>query len=303
MEADIRKILQRFGINNPSTITQVHRSAWDIDGAYILKQNSDRAPLDKSTALCRLLLSEGIPTIDYINTTEGDAFFYQEGYYWCLMKKIKGTCFDPFVGDAKQNGILLGEAVAKLHMALERIEDKIEVADVNFAHELSSWILPILYENNAVTRVDLTKDLTNFLNTNYQTLPRQLIHRDLHTGNMIYDNGEFFFIDFDMCQRNVRIFDIAYLGCSELLENYKDTSLLKRWRKIFGGILKGYIGLMPLSGAEINALPYLFIYDALFFAAYYYNTAQPKNAQPWADLAGWIYDNMRAITGNLQTKI
>jgi len=28
------------------------------------------------------------------------------------MKKMKGTCFDPYVGDLKHNGMMLGKAIA-----------------------------------------------------------------------------------------------------------------------------------------------------------------------------------------------
>lgn len=34
------------------------------------------------------------------------------------MRKINGTHLDPFFGDCRHNGIVLGEVVAKLHQAL-----------------------------------------------------------------------------------------------------------------------------------------------------------------------------------------
>ncbi|NLM28166.1 MAG: hypothetical protein GX211_08335 [Clostridiaceae bacterium] len=60
----------------------------------------------------------------------------------------------------------------------------------------------------------------------------------MHTRNLLYDNGRFCYVDFDMCQRNVRIFDIVYLGCSQLVENYKDETRLKQWREVFMGVLQ-----------------------------------------------------------------
>lgn len=49
------------------------------------------------------------------------------------------------------------------------------------------------------------------LQDGYDRLPRQLIHRDVHFGNFLFDHGEFSgYIDFDLSQKNIRIFDICY---------------------------------------------------------------------------------------------
>ena len=64
----------------------------------------------------RLLLSEGIPVVEYIDTTEGRPYVFADDRYWWLMKRIKGTVFDPYVGDPKQNGFILGKA-EKLHIS------------------------------------------------------------------------------------------------------------------------------------------------------------------------------------------
>jgi hypothetical protein len=50
------------------------------------------------------------------------------------MKKIKGKCFDPFKGELKQNGIVLGKAVAELHKALKNIENKVDTYDKKPLH-------------------------------------------------------------------------------------------------------------------------------------------------------------------------
>lgn len=67
-------------------------------------------------------------------------------------------------------------------------------------------------KNNVFFNDGVMNDIVAFLRRDYKTLPRQLIHRDMHTSNLLYRNGMFSFIDFDMSQRNVRIFDIVYLA-------------------------------------------------------------------------------------------
>lgn len=295
MGIKFENILSSFGVSNPASITQIYRSAWDIDDAYVLKTNEDKNQLDKSILLNRLLLSESILVTEYIDTTDSKPYVHLDGKYWCLMKKIKGDCFDPFVGELKHNGIMLGKAVAKLHKALKSIENKVDTYDSDFLNELTTWIAPEFEKNGVSFKDGVMDDIVAFLGRDYKTLPRQLIHRDMHTGNLLYENGTFSYIDFDLSQRNVRIFDIVYLGCSQLVENYKDKTRLKQWREIFKGILQGYNELLPLSDDEINAMPFLFVFDEMLFTAFYLKTSQSEIAKSCLKMTNWLYENIASI--------
>lgn len=60
----------------------------------------------------------------------------------------------------------------------------------------------------------------------YPLLPKQLIHRDPNPSNIIVDYGEITgFLDFELTERNVRIFDPCYAATAILSETYEDTSL------------------------------------------------------------------------------
>ncbi|MDD4164451.1 MAG: phosphotransferase [Eubacteriales bacterium] len=295
METKIENILSKFVVSIPSSITQIYRSAWDIDDTYVLKTNDDKSQLDKSIMLNQLLLSEGVPVIEFIYSTNGKPYVYLDGKYWCLMKKIKGYCFDPFVGELKNNGIMLGKAIAKLHIALKSIENKVEAYESDFSDELLSWIVPELEKHSVSFSDGVMDSIVTFLGRDYKALPRQLIHRDIHTSNLLYENGTFSFIDFDLSQRNVRIFDIVYLGCSQLVENYKDETRLKHWCEIFRGILHGYNELLPLSEEEINAIPFLFVFDEMLFTAFYLKTGQPEIAKSCEEMTNWLHKNIATI--------
>ena len=53
----------------------------------------------------------------------------------------------------------------------------------------------------------------------YDDLPKQLIHRDVHFGNFLFFEGNLSgYIDFDLSQRNIRIFDICYFLTGLLAE-------------------------------------------------------------------------------------
>jgi len=297
-DANLENILSRYGISASAHITQIYRSAWDVDGAFILKSNGSREELEKSVRLNRLLLSEGVPVVEYIGAADGSPHVFAEDTYWCLMKKIRGAEFDPYIGDPKQNGILLGGAVAVLHRALKNIEDQIEAPDADFLNEFTTWIFPELQKSDLLLTDGLTDSLSRFLERDYPALPRQPIHRDLHLSNLLFENGALTgYLDFDMCQRNARVFDFVYLGCSQLVENYKDEARLQAWRVIFGGIMQGYSASLPLLENEIKAIPALFVFDEALFTAFYVKIGQPDTAKKCADAANWLYAHIAELIG------
>lgn len=91
------------------------------------------------------------------------------------------------------------------------------------------------------------------------------------------------------------MFDIVYLGCSQLVENYKDEARLKQWCEIFKGILQGYNGLLPLSKDKINAIPPLFVFDEILLTAFYLKNGEPHIAKSREEMTNWLHDNIAAL--------
>lgn len=62
-------------------------------------------------------------------------------------------------------------------------------------------------------------DIVQNLEKVYNKLPVQLIHRDVHLDNFLFAKGKFAgYIDFDLSQRNIRIFDLCYFMLGLLSE-------------------------------------------------------------------------------------
>jgi len=290
----LKEALQLYGIEEVSNIKQANTRAWVINDTYVLKYNENQSEFDKSILLNRLLFSEGVPAIEYLTTGNNKSYVFLDNKYWCLMKKIRGTHLDPFVGDTKGNGILLGRAVAVLHKALKSMDEKVEVWDNDFFKELSSWILPEL-NKNGVTFDDAMSQIFAF-EPIYRTLPRQIIHRDMHPQNLLYEDSVFTgYLDFDLSQRNVRIFDLVYLGCSLLVDNYKDETRLNQWHDIFTGVIQGYTELSRLSADEYSAIPVLFLFDEILFTAFFFRIGQPEVAKSCAEMTKWMFENSSSI--------
>ena len=123
-----------------------------------------------------------------------------------------------------------------------------------------------------------------------------MIHRDIHTSNLLFENGILTgYLDFDMSQINARVFDIVYLGCSQLVENYKDESRLKIWQEIFAGIMQGYNELVSLSEDEIKAIPSLFVFIEVLFTAFYSKIGQLETAKSCVEMTNWMHENVASV--------
>lgn len=105
----------------------------------------------------------------------------------------------------------------------------------------------------------------------YDKLPKQMIHRDINPSNMIFDNGVFKgFLDFDLSEYNVRIFDICYSATSILSESYSKDVSLSEWRKILNAVIDGYESITPLTSLEKSAIKYV-IYSIQIICINYFS--------------------------------
>ena len=97
-----------------------------------------------------------------------------------------------------------------------------------------------------------------------------MIHRDVHFGNFLFDHGEFSgYIDFDLSQKNIRIFDICYF-LTGLLSSQIGSSLdTEEWLRIVKDAAAGYEKWIPLLPEEKRAFPYVMENIELLFAAYW----------------------------------
>lgn len=68
-----------------------------------------------------------------------------------------------------------------------------------------------------------------------------LIHRDVHFGNFLFDQGIFSgYTDFDLSQRNIRIYDIAYFLLGLLADKEYTKLSEQNWLIIVHETIRGY---------------------------------------------------------------
>ena len=77
------------------------------------------------------------------------------------------------------------------------------------------------------------------------------------------------YIDFDLSQRNIRIFDLCYFLLGLLSEEEKLELTEEQWFDFVSKVFKGYERKLPLSEAEKQAVPCVMECIERLFTAYY----------------------------------
>jgi len=212
-----------------------------------------------------------MPVAKPLKTAEGNHYVESEGSMYILSEKLTGSHVEnPFSEPALF--VKMGKIIAELHRVFAKIEDETELWNNSLLDELEGWIKDVLEEDGwlLVREADYLHTL-HCLREYYGELPRQLIHRDVHFDNFLFDQrGDFSgYIDFDLSQRNIRIFDVCYflagLLCGEEGQDVTDGE----WKKAVHDVLEGYHEIMELTEAERKAVPYVMQAIELLFVAWY----------------------------------
>lgn len=129
----------------------------------------------------------------------------------------------------------------------------------------------------------------------YLCLPKHIIHRDPNPSNIIMKDGRLAgFIDFELSERNIRIFDPCYAATAILSESFaeNDCEKLQKWFIIFENIIMGYDSVCKLSNEEKQAIPYV-IYSIQMICVAYFSSMDKyiELAKVNQKMLLWLHDN------------
>lgn len=284
----IQKILSNWNLQNSivksiineNTGKQSENSYYIGDG-YVMKYSTNFAVIKKST-----LFSE------VVKLNNGDDYLQYGELYFIVTKRIYGNqlkCVDIF--NDTSIALTIGENIAKLHNKLKFFDiDNFEQANI--------------YDDciNNLNKVKKVANLSNELCEKYKNefgklinkLPTQLIHRDINPSNMIFDEKEFKgFVDFDLTEVNVRIFDICYCATAIISECFNNQINFEVWQEILENLIKGYNRIDKLSEYEIKAVPYVIYSIEIICIAYFskYDKFEELTERNISMLK-WLIENM-----------
>ena len=280
------EILKEFGINEIESIQNAsvsERESRYVNSKYFLKKFTDFDDLEKMLFINTELYQAGIPVAKYYKTNARKSYVEINNEYYTLAEKISGSH-----DECEIEAFVLGQNIAKLHIALIQLSDKSPYPKVNKneMNMLKNWAVNVISEKKLAIRKEIIDYCINF-DELYNSLPRQLIHNDLHRWKVLFENGEVkAFLDLEILQAEARLMDICYFMDAEL-----DRTDNIKWFEILKSLLSGYNTVSELKEAEFYAVPYMFIMINLNAIASLSNTGILNQIDKMIENVNWFYDN------------
>ena len=289
MNDKIRDILLMWGVQNEN-VKQIYDTTWQVGEQYVLKVYQDKDGLERNIKVLRILEQMNIPVGRIVPTDGGEQYVQNEDELYFLSEKLPGRNIVQ-IGNNPKLAKKMGEIIANLHMAFEKCDTEESFWNNSLLEEMNGWVKQN-FENSGWEHISLEEyeKIIKQLEQIYDELPVQLIHRDVHFGNFLFENGEFSgYIDFDLSQRNIRIFDLCYFMLGLLSEKEKFELTEDMWFAFLENAFNGYEGKLKLTEAEKKAVPYVMECIELLFVSYF---ASVKDTI-CADSAFKIFDFVR----------
>lgn len=291
------ELLKQWNIEG-SDILELQEGVWCIDQTYILKAYEHQSDGMKNLHIYQSLQQYGIPIPEVIPTRLGESYAIEDNTLYILTLRLFGN--HKSKEEVISNPAIahnIGKTIAKLHRAFAGITGQINLIDNNFVNELKGWIRRSIQEHAADSFTHEIIDASiEELAAVYDRLDKHLIHRDLHLGNLLFDDNEVTgYIDFDLSQINARIFDIAYLCAGWTVEQVTDARFMADWKKAVQDILSGYQEEQPLSFLEMNALGIMMCCIEILFVAYFSNINDTANSTKAEECLRWLWKNRMNI--------
>lgn len=269
-------------------------TAYNVGEHHILKFSANLGKLKNHMNLSRAIAAAGLAAPDPVPTTDGRDYVCEGEVYYCLTTRIPGKqtiAKDFYEGDHIAKAQFIGSIIGQLHTALRQIDCC--VSDADLPKTIRDWAF-----EKAVPIIGNESGFWNGFPAAFEALhsqlPRQIIHRDPNPGNIILSDGKWGFIDFELSERNIRIYDPCYAATAVLSESFgKD---MDRWLQIYRNIISGYDSVIHLTDAERTAIPYVLLANQLVCVAWFAD--QPQYADLLrvnADMTRWLVEHFEEL--------
>ncbi|MBQ7810177.1 MAG: phosphotransferase [Clostridia bacterium] len=300
MSGKIKDLLPTWGLDGES-ITQIYGTVWQIGEDYVLKSYNEPEALKRNISVNSHLENMGIPVGGLLFTKNGEQYVEEDGWYFYVARKLQGSNivslkFGNRIGEA------MGEIIAKLHLAFDSLQHKVDIWNNSLLDEMKGWVKES-FEQSGFRNIssDEYDSVVNNLENLYWGLSTGLIHRDVHFGNFLFNKGVFSgYIDFDLSQKNIRVFDLCYFVLSVLSEKEKFEITEEKWFEFVKNVFAGYNKIIALTSEEKASAVYVMECIELLFLAYFEGQDDSALAQKTYSVFKFISSNERRITKTIR---
>ncbi len=254
-------------------------TAFYIGKDFVLKFSANLGKVKNAVALCKAIENAGLYVSSPVLTTDNREYVQDGELFFYVTRRVFGTqmvSHNFYEGDYITKARFVGEIIGQLHLILCQTETAVN--DVDLHQTVKNWAMPKA-RNILSLSEEFCRDYLDAFEKLYSTLPKQIIHRDPNPSNIIVAQDKWGFIDFELSERNLRIYDPCYAATAVLSESFdeSDSEKLSKWLGIYRNILWGYDSVVKLTDQEYQALPYVVVANQLVCTAYF--SEQDKYAE------------------------
>lgn len=301
-EETLIEVLKEWGIEGVPI--SIYPTTWDINQSYILKVYEEPEALQRNVITMKTLRGAGVLVPEIMELPDGKAYVKRDDYYYILTTKLQGESAAKPSLYSNNWFFYFGTILAKLHVAFLECEKHVSYWDNSLLEEMNGWVKKNLtdYKTEYLEESEVQEAIDE-LAAFYEDLPRQLIHRDVNLGNFLFQKGEFSgYIDFDLSQKNIRIFDLCYVLLGLLLE---EDGLMEahRWYEIIRQVVRGYDSVGILNKSEKRAFASVMKNIELLFAAYFLGLGESELAKNAVNLFYFVKRNEEKILSACNTQL
>ena len=251
---------------------EISDTAKYVGDDLIIKYTPNLGNTRKTIDISKALESVGLSAPEVVPTKEGREYVEYGELYYMLTKRICGERIMAsrlYIDDYEVKARFIGEIVGQLDLALAKIDVIAEEAELG--KTVREWAFPGLKDRLEIENA-LMEDMVSKFSSLYEELPRQLIHRDPNPSNIILAGEKWGFIDFELSERNARIFDPCYAATAILSETFEEgnEALLSKFKQRFQIAECKYDSVVKMTEKEKEAIPYMILANqfvsTVFFA-------------------------------------
>jgi len=264
---EIKKILECWGLS-AKNLKQIYDTTWQVGDDYVLKKYDDLDMLKRNLKILQILEQQNVPVGCVVAEDTGKRYVKKGDSYYVLSERLTGNNLVD-LQEFPHIGVAMGEIIGNLHLAFQKCEQEESFWNNSLLMEMNGWIKETFEQDDwRYVGKEVFEDIVAALAKDYNKLPTQLIHRDVHFGNFLFDHGKFSgYIDFDLSQRNIRIFDLCYFVLGILSEQDKMEITKEQWFHLAKDVFNGYGSRISLLREEKEVVPYVMECIELLFMA------------------------------------
>ena len=236
----------------------------------VIKYTGNLGNTKKAIEISKALESLGLSSPAIVPTKDGREYVEDGELYFMLTKRVEGErimASKLYLNDYEAKARFIGEIVGQLDLALSKID--VIADDAELEKAVSEWAVPNL-KGRLNIEEDSVDEIAQRFAVLYKDLPRLVVHRDPNPSNIILVKDKWGFIDFELSERNARIFDPCYAATAILSETFEDNEeMLLKWTSVMKEIMYGYDSVVKMTEAEKETIPYMILANQFISTAFF----------------------------------